>query len=465
MPVQVYDERMEAGVLTCRLLFQATVAANTSQTYYVYYGNDSAGPPSYTTDLGSSTGSGILTVQNSFFDLDLDVNGGVVSRIRLPAGSNNNLPLSSESDYYWGWHQVCSSAHGNITGKDQQCTGGTAPATGLSVVNALDGPIVKEVVFTSIKDTATYSMTFRFFAYAPYYQYALVRTGTSATVMNNFWYANGYFGRLGAGSGGSPATIYNTYSDGADQARLASFAAVDYGAIDGTNNDGTHLGGADYRYPSAPGLSLYVTAGSTQAETEEILARLDSPVTIELGVVEDVPEGQYGSPMALAGATNWTQTDFTWQNASVPDETEVQWYIKYCDGTGNCVTTDVESFLLEEPTAVTLSSFTAKAGPGQIALAWETAIELDNLGFNLYRSDHAAGPYTQLNEVLIPSQAPGSMQGAVYTWEDRAVAAGTTYYYKLESVDSRGRPALYGPVTASPERVYRYAVYLPLVSR
>jgi hypothetical protein len=117
------------------------------------------------------------------------------------------------------------------------------------------------------------------------------------------------------------------------------------------------------------------------------------------------------------------------------------------------------------PTAVTLASFTAMPHAGAIRLDWETASELDNLGFNLYRSDHAAGPYTQLNEVLIPSQAPGSMQGAVYTWEDRAVAAGTTYYYKLESVDSRGRPALYGPVTASPERVYRYAVYLPLVSR
>jgi hypothetical protein len=117
------------------------------------------------------------------------------------------------------------------------------------------------------------------------------------------------------------------------------------------------------------------------------------------------------------------------------------------------------------PTAVTLASFTAEAGPGQIVLAWETATELDNLGFHLYRSDTAGGPYTQLNEVLIPSQAPGSLQGAEYVWEDQDVVAGAAYYYKLESVDTRDRRTLYGPVSASPEMTYLYVVYLPLVSR
>ncbi len=346
LPVQVYDERMDGGTLTCQLLFQADVGANASRTCYVYYGNSSATPPTYATDLTSSIAGDLLTVGNSFFDLDLDTDAGVVSRVRLPAGSNTNLPLSPETDSYWGWHQVCSSDDGNITGKDQLCTGGSAPATGLALATTLDGPLAKEFNFTSIKGAATYSMTFRFYANAPYYEYSLNRTGTSASVMNNFWYANGNFGRLGVGSGGLPATFHNTYGDGADQARIASFASVDYGSIDGLDNDGTDLGGTDYRYPSASGLELYVTSGATQEATQEVLGRLAAPVTAGFGAVEEAPEGQYGSPMDLGGATDWTPSAFAWQNPAISAGTTVQWRIKYCDLSDNCGTTDAMSFIV-----------------------------------------------------------------------------------------------------------------------
>jgi len=117
------------------------------------------------------------------------------------------------------------------------------------------------------------------------------------------------------------------------------------------------------------------------------------------------------------------------------------------------------------PTAVTLASFTAEGGAGRITLAWETAIELNNLGFNLYRSDTAAGPYAQLNDVLIPSLAPGSPAGGEYAWEDQDVAAGATYYYKLESVDVRGQPTQYGPISALAMPSPAYRIYLPLLSR
>ena len=343
VPVQVYDEE-DGGILTCHLLFQASVDANASRTYYVYYGNPSATPPSYATDLTSSAAGDLLTVHNNFFDLDLDTDSGVVSRLRLLGGSNTNLPLSPESDYYWGWHQVCSSADGNITGKDSHCAGGGAPATGLAMATTLDGPIVKEFTLTSVKGAATYTMTFRFFVNAPYYQYTLTRAGTSASVMNNFWYANGNFTRLGIGSGGSPSTVYNTYSYGTDEVRIASFASVDYASIDGTNNDGTDLGGTDYQHPTASDLALYVATGVTQEATEGVLGRLAAPATLELGAVEDAPEGQYGSPMDVGGATAWTSTAFTWQNPAISDGTIVHWRTRYCDLSDNCGTTDVMSF-------------------------------------------------------------------------------------------------------------------------
>jgi hypothetical protein len=101
-----------------------------------------------------------------------------------------------------------------------------------------------------------------------------------------------------------------------------------------------------------------------------------------------------------------------------------------------------------DPTAVTLASFTAEPGEDNILLTWETTIEVNNVGFNLYRSDAAGGPYTQLNDALIPSQAPGSMMGATYTWRDKVVIPGHTYFYKLEDIEVAGGRTYHGPVSA-----------------
>ncbi len=113
-----------------------------------------------------------------------------------------------------------------------------------------------------------------------------------------------------------------------------------------------------------------------------------------------------------------------------------------------------------DPTAVELLSLTAEATPGGIAVRWETVSEIDNLGFNLYRSQAAGGVYTRLNDTLIPSQAPGSPIGVVYTWLDGAVEPGVTYYFKLETVDVQGSTTLFGPVSAV---AGPYRFYLPLV--
>jgi len=66
---------------------------------------------------------------------------------------------------------------------------------------------------------------------------------------------------------------------------------------------------------------------------------------------------------------------------------------------------------------------------------------------------------------LIPSQAPGSLQGAVYYWEDAGVDPGGTYYYKLEAIDLYGAATVHGPVSAAWPAQPAYAVYLPLVTR
>lgn len=100
------------------------------------------------------------------------------------------------------------------------------------------------------------------------------------------------------------------------------------------------------------------------------------------------------------------------------------------------------------PLAVTLASFDATAQPGAIHVAWETASEIGNTGFNLYRSlDDNRNNATLL--AYVPSQAPGSPQGFAYSYDDTGVAPGQTAWYWLADVDVNGVATEHGPVSAT----------------
>ncbi len=107
------------------------------------------------------------------------------------------------------------------------------------------------------------------------------------------------------------------------------------------------------------------------------------------------------------------------------------------------------------PQAVALAAFTADATADGVTLTWETVSETDNAGFNLYRSttplrsDDFSRPspaWLKLNEALIPSAAPGSSTGHVYTYTDTTVEPGATYWYMLEDVALDGTATRHAPV-------------------
>ncbi|HUT83216.1 MAG TPA: choice-of-anchor D domain-containing protein, partial [Thermodesulfobacteriota bacterium] len=106
------------------------------------------------------------------------------------------------------------------------------------------------------------------------------------------------------------------------------------------------------------------------------------------------------------------------------------------------------------PTVIQLSSFTASSSDREVILSWTTESEIDNAGFNLYRSESENGEYVKLNSSLIPAQGSPT-SGATYQYIDKDVKNRTTYFYKIEDIDLNGKSTMHGPVSAVPRRLGR----------
>jgi len=115
---------------------------------------------------------------------------------------------------------------------------------------------------------------------------------------------------------------------------------------------------------------------------------------------------------------------------------------------------------IEFPTGVVLVSLNGVARPDGVLVTWQTASELEVLGFNLLRAE-AGSEWVLLNEVLIFAECAGAEWGADYGYRDGAVALGTTYYYLLEIVKSDGSVERYDV----PAVTARWWVNLPLMAR
>ena len=114
-----------------------------------------------------------------------------------------------------------------------------------------------------------------------------------------------------------------------------------------------------------------------------------------------------------------------------------------------------------DPTAVTFADFFAQPEPDGILVSWGTVSEVNNSGFYLYRSTTTSKPFEPMT-TFIPSQAPGSGEGATYEFFDANVQSGMKYFYWLESVDFEDRAVdAYGPAEA---RAWS-KLFLPLIGR
>jgi hypothetical protein len=204
----------------------------------------------------------------------------------------------------------------------------------------------------------------------------------------------------------------------------------------------------------------------------------NATVTTHMGYIFTASE--FGSTCAATGMavlrhynivpalSGWTATvSLHYEDVELNGNTEASLKVYHCTGgswhvqgtasvntTTNWVTVtgvnDFSPFILASgtPTSVELKRFEAWPEGAAIHVQWETSQEVDNLGFNLYRSGTRNGPRTKLNQALIPSQVPpGSPYGAVYDWIDSwRVRAGHNYFYWVEDVDVAGYATMHGPV-------------------
>lgn len=99
----------------------------------------------------------------------------------------------------------------------------------------------------------------------------------------------------------------------------------------------------------------------------------------------------------------------------------------------------------EKTTAISLASFEVEANDGRAMIIWETATEIDNAGFNLYRAASPAGPWVQINSALIGAEGD-SVSGAHYSFVDTPGRG--IFYYRLEDVDFFGKTVQHNPVVA-----------------
>jgi hypothetical protein len=107
----------------------------------------------------------------------------------------------------------------------------------------------------------------------------------------------------------------------------------------------------------------------------------------------------------------------------------------------------------EEPTGVGMVAFTAREFAGAVLLEWQTAFEVDTLGFHIWRE--ADGRRARVTSEMVPAalwrRNPSAIgAGGTYSWRAEPANTGRMpglpVRYWLEEITLDGRHLLHGPV-------------------
>lgn len=84
-------------------------------------------------------------------------------------------------------------------------------------------------------------------------------------------------------------------------------------------------------------------------------------------------------------------------------------------------------------------------------IKWSTASEVDNFGFDVYRSESKEGPFVRINEQVIEG-AGTTDEPRYYEFVDATIDPRKTYFYYVESISMSGTREQFTPIgKASPK--------------
>ena len=84
-------------------------------------------------------------------------------------------------------------------------------------------------------------------------------------------------------------------------------------------------------------------------------------------------------------------------------------------------------------------------------LRWSTASEVDNFGFDVFRSTEQEGPFETINEDPVPGAGTVDTPSN-YVYVDDTIVAGQEYFYYIESISMSGERERLTPVFRAPPK-------------
>ena len=100
-----------------------------------------------------------------------------------------------------------------------------------------------------------------------------------------------------------------------------------------------------------------------------------------------------------------------------------------------------------------LVGFWGEDREGTVYLSWETSREINNSGFNIFRSLDEDDDFSLLTPEIINSDE------GKYGFIDDRVAIGETYYYKLQSVNLSGSTTFFDAISVEVKAPRTYKLY------
>jgi hypothetical protein len=112
------------------------------------------------------------------------------------------------------------------------------------------------------------------------------------------------------------------------------------------------------------------------------------------------------------------------------------------------------------PLPVEMSAYSAVIEESSAIITWRTETELDNLGFNVYRSESEANAPARVNSELIRGQGSTSTAHD-YQYLDNTIEPDKEYWYSVETISMDGLSTYYGPFQATAASRVISAGYAP----